>query len=298
MYLAYASMDPHGERNLHPQYALVADMTLNATNASVLGFLAEQLVGPVVHQYFIERYNELLRGKNRDDSGGKAPTAKSYYALLQGNDIVESLASRALFAPKVQAHPDCIHTLGENFGLLGQFKFTRDTLKQDQWAHAVRTTSRAALFKVDADPGGATQRGFEDERKAALKAMRATWTGGYASYVFTLAEPPAGVQFEQVVDGRALFVFSPRLCPDLFGESARMWGKLKQFKVPDRAPVRIKEANMNDFFAITCNRRRAEQIVSYRDSHLRDHESAAMWAGIKSRFTSLTNEERPEWLRD
>jgi hypothetical protein len=43
-----------------------------------------------------------------------------------------------------------------------------------------------------------------------INAINAKWTGGYFSYVFTLAEPPSGTQYKSMVgdvsDRRPLFV--------------------------------------------------------------------------------------------
>jgi hypothetical protein len=56
--------------------------------------------------------------------------------------------------------------------------------------------------------------GCEAERTATIDAINRTWTRGYFSYVFTLAEPPQGTLYSSMVgddaDRRPLFVV--RMC--------------------------------------------------------------------------------------
>jgi hypothetical protein len=100
-------------------------------------------------------------------------------------------------------------------------------LSAAKWTAAVAGVRRDSLFANDAEL-----------RRSANEAMTKLWTEKYCSYVLTLLEPPAGVAFEQTVDERQVFVFSPLLCPTLFCEhnskeeetvSDAMWKFFQQF---------------------------------------------------------------------
>jgi len=72
-------------------------------------------------------------------------------------------------------------------------------------------------------------------RGEATERLDVRWPDGYCSYVFTVCEPPASalVTEVQVVDGRELFVFSPRLTPRLFDDVAHgvdVWKVLASIK--------------------------------------------------------------------
>jgi hypothetical protein len=296
LFVAFCKLDSHGRSGLSPMMHQVQTMALNPINATLLSFLAEQVVAPFIHLYFINNYNALF--------GGVQEAPLPFYSLLHCDHIDEGLKNMrdGLFAPKVQAHPDCIHTIASNFGLLGQVKFTRDTLGAADWAHAVRTTSKDALFMQNADPASGIIAGFDDERNAALAAMRKRWTGGYASYVFTLAEPPAGIQFKQKLeDGRWLFVFSPKLCENLFAglNGVDVWTMLRHIKLPSRRVVSVALATVDDILAIKPNFATASKAIAYRDELAGQGVSAnELWGRITNRFWSLKKFERPEWLVD
>jgi hypothetical protein len=114
------------------------------------------------------------------DHRGLPDEAHVKFATCRCDDIALALgydAARApplttevparVFAPKVQAHPDWIHTINGKFGLLGQVKFTH-AFTPAQWEHAVRTTSRACLFrKARRCEPNRSWLGFESECAAA-----------------------------------------------------------------------------------------------------------------------------------
>lgn len=207
---SFAFVDRDGSKGLNPLFWPLADMTLNKSNASVLGFLAERLVAPFVHRHLA---HALGAGVGDD-------------VLLMSYPNIANAVTRGyrLFSPDHRAHPDAVHTFDNDTGALGHFKYTR-SMTSALWAHAVRTTTLDALFRVDADPANAVIKGCSQLRQSSLDVLGVSWSGGYVSYVFTLAEPPKGTtSVKQLAAGESgpsrLFVFSPKLTPDLFGKSA------------------------------------------------------------------------------
>jgi hypothetical protein len=303
VFIAFITEDTFGVRGLNPVLGALQDMAMWSAYNSAIGFMAEALVAPFVHHYF---RTCIFR----------EPAVNVNFVTARCDDIAVALhlaplskfVEFAVFAPKLQAHPDWIHTFqsGEadkdSTGLIGQVKFTR-SMTQAQWDHAVRATSRRALFCVDAVEDGQVLDGFEAERAAANAAMTERWPKGYASYVFTLAEPPSGVTHRQMVGDRELFVFSPKLCPQLFapiGGDQDVWGILRKIKQPNRPIVAVAEADKFDFMAATLfPQARIERVMAYREKLLA-HGCARneLWPEIVRQYPSFVRVERPEWLID
>jgi hypothetical protein len=65
LFVAFCKLDSHGRSGLNPMMHQVQTMALNPNNATLLGFLAEQVVAPFIHLYFINNYNALFGGDRR-----------------------------------------------------------------------------------------------------------------------------------------------------------------------------------------------------------------------------------------
>jgi hypothetical protein len=220
------ALDPTGSKGLHPVVSVLHDMTASL-QPSVCGFLLEVLVVPIIHKFFVARLG----------AGSAAPPGVLVRAqLLQG--LARQLPA---FGPEHVAGPDAVHTFGEH-GALGQVKF-RASMSDAQWTDALRTVDLAQLYSekvsdkelsVRQQQQRATRLKNKAElRRQAVEILKLRWASGYCSYIFTVCEPPAGVEHVNVVDGRERFVFSPRLSPLLFDGVARgvnLWEILARIK--------------------------------------------------------------------
>jgi hypothetical protein len=177
----------------------------------VHGFLVEVLAVPIIHKFFVEHLKAGTR---------LPPGVLRHVALLDGLQQQDFSA----FAPEHAAGPDAVHKFGR-VGALGQIKF-RASLSQPEWADALRIVDRAQLYSEKPNDTVLSARAQEQRetrlanklelRRQANARLDTLWPDGYCSYIFTICEPPADVRHEQLVDGRKLFVFSPRLSPRLF----------------------------------------------------------------------------------
>lgn len=224
-------IDWDGSRGFNPVLRPMLEMAA-MKNESARGFVAEVFVIPVISRYIARKLQCTV-------------SVVDFFATPHA-DLTVGLGALRVFMPESVAGPDAVHTFFHDsvakFGALGQVKF-RASMSQTDWEHALRTVDPAQLYneKEGREPSAACGRkakatrlaNLAKKREDAIAAMSSRWPAGSCSYIFTICEPPVKVAHEQSRDGRTLFVFSPKTCPELFQSDLPdidVWGYLKQIK--------------------------------------------------------------------
>jgi hypothetical protein len=156
--VALSNYDPNNKLMLNPHYRALELMADVKQVSSAIGFVAETALSGYIHNYIA--HNIALPFADRTDLSQYPSPSLSTNAerplIRHVFNAADCIGGRfSLCSPPLNAHPDVIHTLiygTKVFGALGQIKFTQLSLEKADWEHAVRSTSKSALYRIDADP--------------------------------------------------------------------------------------------------------------------------------------------------
>jgi hypothetical protein len=157
MLIALSIYDPDNAQRSNPHFKALDVMAQLQHAPSALGFMAESALSGYIHNY-IEHNIANSFANNAALNGYPEPTLATNPArpflrpVTCAADCV--VDGSKLCSPPLNAHPDTIHSFRYGafvFGALGQIKFTQLSLEKADWEHAVRSTSKSALFRIDAD---------------------------------------------------------------------------------------------------------------------------------------------------
>jgi hypothetical protein len=98
-----------------------------------------------------------------------------------------------------------------------------------------------------------------------------------------------------------LFVFSPKLTPDLFAlMKVDVWRLMREIKQPVRPIVTVAKVTAADFLAATrFSEYRVNRVITFRDALLEAGVADdKLWNAIVAKFTSFVHVDRPPWLID
>jgi hypothetical protein len=235
-YVAARLLDRDGSRGVNPLVLPLLSMT-NTAEQSSLGFIVEEFAIPFIHRFL-----------------SQSAASESDVFSLRRLSLLDGLTDKQakVFSPEKSAGPDGVHTFADGSGALGQIKFVK-SLSHSEWLSIAKNkVNRARLYAEVGDDTPpktwsvkkATRLKTKAKlRESANELLDARWPRGYVSYIFTICEVTGFVgengkkrpmKLKEMVDGRTVYTFSPRLCPELFGgERAAMdaWDGLRAHKM-------------------------------------------------------------------